>query len=99
MKFLILFLTRVLPHVLHWKRRSTQSSSFQHWYNLFSQKNWFAKLGRRGRYWLVVILPAAIIGVSFVLLEDKSWGLPAIALEILLLLYVCPPFCALELDA
>jgi len=88
MKFLILFLTLVLQHVLHWKRRSTQSRSFQRWYNLFNQKNWFAKLGRRGRYWLVVILPAAIIGVSFVLLEDKSWGLPAIALEILLLLYV-----------
>ena len=88
MKFLILFFTLVLQRLLNWRRTSTRSRTYNGWYLLFAKRGWFNKLGRWGRYFLVVVFPAAVIGISFVLLEDRYLGLPAIALEILLLLYV-----------
>ena len=88
MKFLILFFTLVLQHYRSINRTTTISRSFTKWYQLFHKKGWFTKLGRNGRYAVVVVVPSLLVGGTFILIEDMFWGLPAIALEILLLLYI-----------
>lgn len=88
MKFLILFFTLLLQRYRSINRSTTESRTFTKWFNLFQKKAWFKKLGRNGRYILVVFLPSIVIGGSFVIFEDQVWGLPAIVLEIALLLYV-----------
>lgn len=88
MKFLILFFTLMLQRYRAINRSSTESRSFTKWFKLFQKKTWFKKLGRNGRYILVVFLPSIVIGGTFVFIEDQLWGLPAIVLEIALLLYV-----------
>jgi AmpE protein len=69
-------------------RSSTESRSFTKWFKLCQKSPWFTKLGRNGRYIFVVFLPSIVIGGTFIFLEDQLWGLPAIVLEIALLLYV-----------
>lgn len=88
MKFLILFFTLMLQRYRAINRSSTESRSFTKWFKLFQKRAWFKKLGRNGRYILVVFLPSIVIGGTFVVIEDQLWGLPAIVLEIALLLYV-----------
>lgn len=88
MKFLILFFTLMLQRYRAINRSSTESRSFTKWFKLFQKRAWFKKLGRNGRYILVVFLPSIVIGGTFVFIEDQLWGLPAIVLEIALLLYV-----------
>lgn len=88
MKFLILFFTLMLQRYRAINRSTTISRSFTKWFNLFQGQKWFLGLGRTGRYMLVVFLPSIIIGASFIVIEDQMWGLPAIVLEIALLLYV-----------
>ncbi|GEM_PF-529537 len=88
MKFLILFFTLMLQRYRAINRSTTTSRSFAKWFKLFQGRSWFMKLGRTGRYILVVFLPSIVIGGSFVIIEDQFWGLPAIVLEIALLLYV-----------
>ncbi len=88
MKFLILFFTLMLQRYRAINRSTTTSRSFTKWFKLFQGRSWFLKLGRTGRYILVVFLPSIIIGGSFMVIEDQFWGLPAIVLEIALLLYV-----------
>jgi AmpE protein len=88
MKFLILFFTLMLQRYRAINRSSTESRSFTKWFKLFQKRVWFKKLGRNGRYILVVFLPSIVIGGTFVVIEDQLWGLPAIVLEIALLLYV-----------
>lgn len=88
MKFLILFITLLLQHYRKIERSTTQSRSFSRWFQLFQKRRWFQKLGRNGRYMLVVFIPSILIGGSFILVEDLFWGLPAILLEVALLLYV-----------
>jgi len=88
MKFLILFFTLMLQRYRAINRSSTESRSFTKWFKLFQKRTWFKKLGRNGRYILVVFLPSIVIGGTFVVIEDQLWGLPAIVLEIALLLYV-----------
>ena len=88
MKFLILFFTLMLQRYRSINRSSTESRSFTKWFKLFQKRAWFKKLGRNGRYILVVFLPSIVIGGTFVVIEDLLWGLPAIVLEIALLLYV-----------
>jgi AmpE protein len=88
MKFLILFFTLMLQHYRSINRTTTISRSFSKWYQLFQTREWFIKLGRNGRYFLVVVIPSLLVGGTFILVEDMFWGLPAIVLEILLLLYI-----------
>lgn len=88
MKFLILFLTLMLQRYLSINRTTTISTTFSKWYLLFQKRNWFNKLGRNGRYITAVVIPSIIIGGTFVYLEDRLWGFPAIVLEIALLLYI-----------
>lgn len=88
MKFLILFFTLAIQRYRGISRRTTQSTTFSRWYSLFQNKKWFQKIGRNGRYILVVFVPGILIGGSFMMIEDLMWGLPAILLEIALLLYV-----------
>ena len=88
MKFLILFFTLLLQRYRMINRSTTESKGFTRWFNLFDKRPWFQKLGRNGRYILVVFLPSIVIGGSFVIIEDQLWGLPAILLEVALLLYV-----------
>ena len=88
MKFLILFFTLILQHYRSINRTTTISRSFTKWYQLFQKRDWFTKLGRNGRYVAVVVIPSLLVGGTFVLVEDMFWGLPAIVLEILLLLYI-----------
>jgi AmpE protein len=88
MKFLILFITLALQHYLGINRSTTKSRSFSQWFDLFQRRSWFQKLGRTGRYYFIVFIPSIIIGGCFVMIEDKLLGLPAIVLEVALLLYV-----------
>ena len=88
MKFLILFFTLMLQRYRAINRSTTISRSFTKWFNLFQKRNWFTKLGRNGRYIVVVVIPSVLVGGTFVLFEDIAWGLPAIILEIALLLYI-----------
>ena len=88
MKFLILFFTLMLQRYRAINRSTTISRSFTKWFNLFQKRNWFIKLGRNGRYIVVVVIPSILVGGTFVLFEDIAWGLPAIILEIALLLYI-----------
>lgn len=88
MKFIILFITLMLQRYLGINRKTTKSRSFLSWFNLFQNIKWFQKLGRNGRYTLVVFIPSILIGGSFILVENMLWGLPAILLEVALLLYV-----------
>lgn len=88
MKFLILFFTLMLQRFRSINRSTTISRTFTKWFNLFHNQKWFQKIGRTGRYMLVVFLPSILIGGSFIAIEDQFWGLPAIVLEIALLLYV-----------
>ena len=88
MKFLVLFFTLMLQRYRAINRRTTISRSFSRWFQLFQGRSWFQKLGRTGRYMIVVFMPSIIIGGSFIFIEDQLWGLPAIVLEIALLLYV-----------
>lgn len=88
MKFLILFFTLMLQRYRAINRSTTISRSFKKWFTLFQKQRWFLKMGRTGRYILVVFVPSISIGISFILVEDWLWGLPAILLEVALLLYV-----------
>ncbi|MFT6188590.1 MAG: AmpE protein [Oleispira sp.] len=88
MKFLILFITLALQHYRGIARSTTISSSFSKWLGVFQNKAWFQKLGRNGRYILVVFIPSILIGGCFYMIEDELLGLPAIVLEVALLLYV-----------
>lgn len=88
MKFLILFFTLAIQRYRGVSRQTTQSRSFTRWFGLFQNKSWFQKIGRNGRYTLVVFVPSILIGGTFILVEDLMWGLPAILLEVALLLYV-----------
>lgn len=88
MKFLILFFTLLLQHYRSINRTTTISRSFTKWYQLFQKRDWFTKLGRNGRYSVVVVIPSLLVGGTFILVEDMIWGLPAIVLEVALLLYI-----------
>ena len=88
MKFLILFFTLMIQHYRGISRSTTQSRTFSRWFSLFRNRAWFQKMGRNGRYALVVFVPGIIIGGSFLMLEDTLWGLPSILAEVALLLYV-----------
>ena len=88
MKFLILFFTLLIQRFTHIKRRSTSSRTYGAWHKMFAQRGWYNKLGRWGRYSFIVLLPAAVIGITFVVAESQFWGWPAIVLEIALMLYV-----------
>jgi AmpE protein len=88
MKFLVIFFTLMLQRYRAINRSTTMSRTFTRWFQLFQGYSWFQKLGRTGRYILVVFLPSIVIGGTFIFIEDQLWGLPAIVLEIALLLYV-----------
>lgn len=88
MKFLVLFFTLVLQHYLEINRSTTMSTTFGKWFYLFQGRSWFQTLGRTGRYITVVFIPSIVIGGCFLMIEDKLLGLPAIVLEVALLLYV-----------
>ncbi|MBQ0731733.1 MAG: regulatory signaling modulator protein AmpE [Oleispira antarctica] len=88
MKFLILFITLVLQHYRGINRSTTTSRSFSKWFYLFQGRPWLQKLGRTGRYILIVFIPSIVIGGCFIIIEDQLLGLPAIILEVALLLYV-----------
>lgn len=88
MKFLILFITLMLQRYSKINRKTTQSRSFHSWFQLFQKRGWFQKLNRNSRYTLVVFVPSILIGGTFMLVENLFWGLPAILLEVALLLYV-----------
>ena len=88
MKFLILFITLALQHYRGINRSTTTSRSFSKWFYLFQGRSWLQKMGRTGRYIFIVFIPSIFIGGCFMIIEDQLLGLPAIILEVALLLYV-----------
>lgn len=88
MTFIVLFFTLLLQYFKLLPSRSISSRSFARWHQLAEKDPRFDKLGRYWRYILVVVIPTAFIGVVFHFIEMQLWGLPAIVLEVALLLYV-----------
>lgn len=88
MKFLILFIVLVAQYRFHLPQRSTRSRTFARWLGFWQPRGWFARLPRHLRYFLIVLIPTALITVAFFYLDRLLWGLVSFALEILLLIYV-----------
>lgn len=88
MTFIVLFFTLLLQYLKLIPSRTTSSRSFALWHDAASKFPGFSKAGKEVRYVVVVIVPTVLIGIAFHLLEPLLWGLPAIAVEVALLLYV-----------
>ena len=88
MKFLILALSLLLMSRLPIPQRSTQSRTFQQWLSLIGQWSIFHQIHHFFRWSLVVILPTLLIAILSGQLGQWLWGLPLVALEIILLVYV-----------
>lgn len=88
MKFLAIFLALLALWRLPLPQRSIHSLGFQRWLALFQRFAIFEKFPQWLQYLLVVLLPSAGIVALFCAAEPLLWGLPALLLEISLLVFV-----------
>ena len=88
MKFLAIFLALLILWRLPAKSRSIKSPSFQRWLALFQKIKGFAVLPAWLQYILIVLLPSAAFVALALVADSLLWGLPGLALELMVLVFV-----------
>src|SRR5690554_6077211 len=88
MKFLVIFLAWMALLKLPLPQLSWQSQGAARFFSGVAKLPFFNKLPAFAQYFSLVLLPTLLVAMVFYYLEPILWGLPALALELVLVIYV-----------